>query len=242
MKCLLIGHLIADFYLQSEKMAKGKQKESKILLMHCLIYAICIYLCAVSAADNVLSTILPSLICGILHYLIDFLKIKLVKYSSGYPLIMFFADQLLHILVLILVFQPVVLYQSIVYVIGTITVSQLLSIIIGLLVCGKPAAVFIAIVFAKIPKTIEASTQSAAAAVLQSEHAKIGSWIGILERTIIYILGMMGEYGAIGFVLAAKSIARHKQLNEPAFAEKYLVGTLLSSLIALSCAVLCTYF
>ena len=43
----------------------------------------------------------------------------------------------------------------------------------------------------------------------------------------------MGQLGAIGFVLAAKSLARFKQLDDRDFAEKYLVGTLLSVLIAL---------
>ena len=45
----------------------------------------------------------------------------------------------------------------------------------------------------------------------------------------------MGQYGAIGFVLTAKSLARFNQLNDQSFAEKYLVGTLLSSFLAIVC-------
>jgi hypothetical protein len=48
-------------------------------------------------------------------------------------------------------------------------------------------------------------------------------------------LGLNGQLGAIGFVLAAKSLARFNQLNDKSFAEKYLVGTLLSVVIALFC-------
>lgn len=76
----------------------------------------------------------------------------------------------------------------------------------------------------------------------RKENARIGSWIGILEREIIFILGLLGQYGAIGFVIAAKSLARHSQLNEPAFAEKYLIGTLLSSFMALVCIMICKVF
>lgn len=71
---------------------------------------------------------------------------------------------------------------------------------------------------------------------------RIGSWIGILEREIILVLGLLGQYGAIGFVLTAKSLARHNQLNNQAFAEKYLVGTLLSAFVALLSVIMCTWF
>ncbi|NLL73630.1 MAG: hypothetical protein GX237_08895 [Clostridiales bacterium] len=60
----------------------------------------------------------------------------------------------------------------------------------------------------------------------------------MLEREIIFVLGSMGQFGVIGFVLTAKSIARFKQLEDKDFAEKYLVGTLLSSLIGIVSAVI----
>lgn len=69
--------------------------------------------------------------------------------------------------------------------------------------------------------------------------ARIGSLIGILEREIILMLGLMQQFGAIGFVLTAKSLARYKQLEDKDFAEKYLVGTLLSAFIAIGCVILC---
>ena len=42
----------------------------------------------------------------------------------------------------------------------------------------------------------------------------------------------LGEWSALGFVLAAKSVARFKELEDREFAEAYLVGTLTSFLIA----------
>ena len=41
------------------------------------------------------------------------------------------------------------------------------------------------------------------------------------------------QFGLIGFVLTAKSIARFKQMENKNFAEKYLIGTLTSFLIVL---------
>src|SRR5690606_21538250 len=53
-----------------------------------------------------------------------------------------------------------------------------------------------------------------------------GRLIGILERLVLLPLVWTGQWGALGLVLTAKSIARFKALEERAFAEVYLVGTL----------------
>ena len=65
------------------------------------------------------------------------------------------------------------------------------------------------------------------------EELKAGNIIGKLERTIIAILLLNNQFGLIGFVLTAKSIARFKQMEDKNFAEKYLIGTLTSFLIVL---------
>lgn len=52
-------------------------------------------------------------------------------------------------------------------------------------------------------------------------------------KFIIATLVLNNQLGAIGFVLTAKTIARFKQLEDREFAERYLVGTLLSVAIAL---------
>lgn len=66
-------------------------------------------------------------------------------------------------------------------------------------------------------------------------HPKAGALIGMLERYFIFMMLMIGQYSAIGFVLAAKSIARYKKISEDAqFAEYYLLGTLLSSILVIT--------
>lgn len=67
---------------------------------------------------------------------------------------------------------------------------------------------------------------------VEEDDPQVGRIIGKLERIIISILVLSNQFGAIGFVLTAKSIARYKQLEDKKFAEKYLVGTLTSVLIA----------
>jgi hypothetical protein len=55
---------------------------------------------------------------------------------------------------------------------------------------------------------------------------KAGRLIGYLERSIVVVLVFNGAYSAIGFVFAAKSIARFNRLRDREVAEYYLVGTL----------------
>ncbi|MEW6182984.1 MAG: DUF3307 domain-containing protein [Bacillota bacterium] len=68
----------------------------------------------------------------------------------------------------------------------------------------------------------------------ESPAPSTGRYIGILERAVILILIMYDAVTAVGFVLAVKSIARFKQLEDRAFAEYYLVGTLISTLTAVA--------
>ena len=62
--------------------------------------------------------------------------------------------------------------------------------------------------------------------------ARIGATIGILERLLICALMLAGAVATIGLVVAAKTLARFKQLDDREFAEYYLLGTLASVSIA----------
>jgi len=60
-----------------------------------------------------------------------------------------------------------------------------------------------------------------------------GRIIGILERGLLYAFVLQAQYGAIGFILAAKAFTRFKALDDRPFAEYVLIGTLLSACLAL---------
>jgi hypothetical protein len=63
---------------------------------------------------------------------------------------------------------------------------------------------------------------------------RIGATIGVLERLLIVVLVLTGAEAAIGLVIAAKTLARFRQLDDRAFAEYYLIGTLASVSVALA--------
>jgi uncharacterized protein DUF3307 len=63
--------------------------------------------------------------------------------------------------------------------------------------------------------------------------ARVGATIGVLERLLIVTFVLAGAEAAIGFVIAAKTIARFRQLDDRDFAEYYLLGTLASVSVAI---------
>ena len=60
-----------------------------------------------------------------------------------------------------------------------------------------------------------------------------GAVIGVLERAIALTLVLLGQFGALGLVIATKALARFKALDNRDFAEYFLIGTLASLLFAL---------
>ncbi|HEY8437613.1 MAG TPA: DUF3307 domain-containing protein [Candidatus Limnocylindrales bacterium] len=87
---------------------------------------------------------------------------------------------------------------------------------------------------AAVPAADAASTaQSATASSRPTQVARVGAAIGILERALIVVFVLTGTEAAIGFVVAAKTLARFRQLDDRDFAEYYLLGTLASVAVAI---------
>jgi hypothetical protein len=82
------------------------------------------------------------------------------------------------------------------------------------------------------------SRPAAAARAQPAGPARIGEAIGVLERLLVVTFVLTGQLAAIGFVVAAKTLARFKQLDDRGFAEYYLLGTLASVSVALGSALL----
>ncbi len=66
--------------------------------------------------------------------------------------------------------------------------------------------------------------------------ARVGATIGVLERLLIVAFILTGAAAATGLVVAAKTLARFKQLDDRQFAEYYLLGTLASVAVAIGSA------
>ena len=61
-----------------------------------------------------------------------------------------------------------------------------------------------------------------------------GAVVGILERLIMGIFVLTGQFAAIGLIFTAKSVARYNKISEnQSFAEYYLIGSLFSMISVL---------
>ncbi len=72
----------------------------------------------------------------------------------------------------------------------------------------------------------------------ETQAYRMGMMIGRLERALVLTLVLFGQWGALGLVLAAKSIARFRELESQGFSDYYLIGTLWSILIAVVTAII----
>lgn len=250
MELVVIGHLVGDFYLQTSKMAEKKKTSVVYMLLHCMLYAVAIYVTVVIQSGKPLDRIWPALLISILHLCVDSIKIGIEKKwrnAEKYKCWIFLVDQCIHIVILVFVcryFQinlfscSIILQNDIACDYGLIVVAM------AMLICWKPAAIFVSMVltlFSKPSANVNNQNGSKQANNEENEMVGVGAWIGILEREVILLLGLLGQYSAIGFVLTAKSVARYNQLvEEKDFAEKYLIGTLLSAFIAIVCIAVCS--
>lgn len=111
----------------------------------------------------------------------------------------------------------------------------LLLVVAGLLAVlgGGPVATA---VFTLVDRqdTDEAGSLRRAGAVLRG-----GAWIGVLERAGIYVTVVVGWPAGLAVLLALKGLGRYPELRvqeDSGAAERFIIGTLASSLWAVACA------
>jgi len=234
---LLIGHMIADFFLQSSKMAENKKTNIKMLLYHSSVYLF------VLAAINLIFVKLQFAIWTILiiagsHFIIDFIRTKIDNKIENRKItfITFIIDQILHVVVIIATYFSLNLATNVNFIYRKCECfddfNKIIVYCFLFVLLLDPSAVFIKKTFSFL---FGNDTNN-------DVGNNIGSVIGKLERIITALLLLYNQYGVIGLVLTAKSIARFKQLEDKNFAERYLVGTLLSIFTSLLSTQLIKYF
>ncbi|ASC02574.1 DUF3307 domain-containing protein [Fusobacterium nucleatum] len=228
---LISIHLLADFLFQTSAYSEKKRKKLNPLLLHCFIYFI-IFEIVLLPILQFKKVFLLGVIISVLHFLINFTKNKLEKSfpQRRLQIWIFSINQLIHFALLIGMNYIFNLENSVsnlyINLQGYENFKTIILYISVFSIIFEPASVFIRKLFTSIsPKTYLKANL---------EELKAGNIIGKLERIIIAILLLNNQFGVIGFVLTAKSIARFKQMENRDFAEKYLIGTLTSFLIVLT--------
>lgn len=234
----VIAHLLGDYVFQPYRLSEKKKESFKYVLLHCLIYTALSFFAVILIDEPIVYFIFPIIIFAS-HFVIDYIRIWFDKKYPGvrYQFISFIIDQALHLLILFLLVKDFTLHDT--SKIGTslnnwlkntfnlLSLDYFWKLVLTYIIVLSPSSIFIKHFFNLILNN----------ELCDDTENKAGSIIGKLERLVILTLGFMGLYTAIALVFTAKSIARYKQLEEKEFAERYLIGTLLSFFIAILCIV-----
>lgn len=209
---LLVGHLVADFWLQPASWIEHKRQDgwkSKYLLEHAAIASVLPVMFTLQVG---MWWFVPVIFAT--HYLID-----LLKSATNDNLFAFLADQTLHIAIL-LVLAMVVSGPRL-----SAPALKLWTYSVGFVLVTMPAGILIGKFLQQVTKTENKPMKTDASA-----------WIGIIERILILIFILAGQFQAIGFLVAAKSVFRFSEVRKEGNpkAEYFLLGTLVSFLAAVA--------
>ncbi len=224
---LVAGHLLADFAFQTRRMVEGKERPGWLVLHGAMVALV-----QAAVALPFLSLRALPLIAGlaVAHAAIDRMKAAAARPSALGP---FLADQGAHFVVLLAVWAlwppapvwPASLQPLLEGVLGAWSTVAVLAATYAFNGQGGAAIVAGILDRHRLDEVTDGITE---------EERSRGRTIGILERAILLTLVIMGQWGALGFVIAAKSIARFKDLDKRDFSERYLIGTLTSVAVAIA--------
>lgn len=214
---LLLAHVVGDFIFQSDGFCR-KKIERGLCGLHIYLHAFLIFVLSWIALWS-LSGWWLALILGVVHLLIDSVK-------KRDDLASFLIDQLAHVVCMGIVVcvavnkgTDVVLGQNY----GWINLICLYALVF--ILNGKPANLLIKHLLRAY------SVQSPKESDGSNESIRSGKLIGNLERWLIIVFMLCGQYEAIGFLIAAKSIIRYKD-GDTSKTEYVLAGTLISVFVA----------
>ena len=230
-----LAHVLADYFLQTQKMAHEKNSigfKSRLLPVHVLIVFVCSWILSFQIEFFVGAGII-----AIIHYVIDGFKAKANHHPTLWKYA-FFIDQLLHIIVLVAVSLFFEAYHGVEPLFEFPVSATIVAIVIAYLLCLKPANIFIKEVFRSSQIDVAIAQQEKAHILDETDELpNAGKLIGILERILTLTFILIGQYQAVGFLIAAKSILRYKD-TDTLKTEYVLIGTMLSFGIAVVLGIL----
>lgn len=222
---LIAAHLIADFFLQPPKWVEHKHKwkiKSKYLYFHILITGLLTYI----AMGSTTSLLIPSVIT-IFHFVFDLSKLYFKK-GNNY---IFILDQGFHLAV---IFCCWLIYSDQLATFYQVAKNLYYNRIVWLYITSYLAITFpVAILMNRLTEQWNKQMNEKNGESLKNA----GKWIGIIERILVLTFTISGQFEAIGFLLAAKSVFRFGDLRDSKDrkrTEYILIGTFLSFAISIA--------
>lgn len=247
-----IGHILGDFYFQTDEMAKKKDTYLIGVVEHSIEYAVSLLI--VMAPIICYGMIIAAIFLSVMHFFVDvtkyvLLKKRIIKKSAK----VFIYDQAFHLLCILITAYMMYVFQvkisslsfidSFLHAFG-VQKEVIARWVLAILFIHKPSNILIQQIVNKNNNEENVNTSNSRLILPKSTQVHInerddiraGRKIGSIERLIMLLFISMEQYTALGVVLTAKSIARFDRIaKEEKFAEYYLLGTLIST----ACVVLC---
>ncbi|MDT0641732.1 DUF3307 domain-containing protein [Zunongwangia sp. F363] len=222
---LLLAHILTDFVFQPTKWVLHKRKfkaASGYLYLHSLIAGILTYILLQNWKLWYIA-----LFISLTHFFIDFWKLIHKKDN----LRVFLLDQFFHLLIILAAWVYLTYgFGEIIPFIGNFFSSTaVLAIITGYLLVIFPVGFIIGKATQRWHNELLEDGKS-----VSLEAA--GRYIGIFERILVLTFILTGNFSAIGFLIAAKSILRFSDKSEAGArkqTEYVLIGTLMSFAITI---------
>jgi Protein of unknown function (DUF3307) len=218
---LILAHLLGDFLLQPDSWVKAKE-EKKLYAWQLYVHAL-IHFALILLLIWDLAFWKWALLIAAFHLIIDIAKVFLQKKKTKRTY--FFADQLVHLLFILFIW---ILYRNEPITFNSQSGQYYIALATFLYAIIQPSSVLIRKFISRwTPETGEYGFGSL---------EKAGNYIGIFERLFVFAFVVAGQWEAIGFLLAAKSVFRFGDLRESKdrkLTEYVLIGTLLSFGIAM---------
>lgn len=240
---LLAAHLLGDFFVQTPLMVERKQEHHLAShFIHSLLHAVLAY----GLAGYWRLSLIPAVTLAA-HFIIDCAEQMTRKYIApllkadgavNWRIAGITIDQLLHVAV-ILALAILILPQTNDGFwneeIGELW-PVILVIVCGATICINVGGVVIGILIQPFLSAIQNQVQDgsepkAIGLPLPRGFPNGGRVIGQLERLLIFVLILNAQYTAVGFLVAAKSIFRFGELNDPKVrmeSEYIIIGTMMS--------------
>ena len=234
---LLFAHLLGDFPLQTRRMVVGKvAMRPAAYLSHGFVHLL-VSVAALALFTGVPlstgSTILALVILVPGHLALDLGKSTMVRaLPASDGALLYTADQAVHALIVALAAAVAVkapppidsLYDLWMAYRDTLLVA-------GLVIAATvfPAGYLIRYLLKPLSNQLGVNREPQAADRGTLEGlGDAGLYLGWLERGLLVIAFAIGSFTAVGLIIGAKSVARFPEFRSRAFAEYFLIGTLIS--------------
>lgn len=238
---LLFAHVLGDFPLQSGRMVRGKLAfRTGSFLRHSLVHLVLAAAALAIFTPLVLrqpatAAALATLVLG--HLALDLAKSAMIRHRAELDgALLYASDQLLHVVVVALAAAIAVeALPPMATVLEFWNNVRNVVLVYGVVIAATvfPAGYLIRYLLQPLSRQLAASRD------FQTQHfdsleglSNAGLYLGWLERGLLVIAFAMGSFTAVGLIIGAKSVARFPEFKSRAFAEYFLIGTLVSVAIA----------